>query len=387
MQIRFKLILLWTLVFLIASVLLSNSNYQSTSNDSKYYSTLVTRYQDKTWPEVLTAKWGENYWGFEQNSYMRDQLPGQVAMGVALAKVGVPAQHSLHIIEMALLLGSFFMMIQIANIFVTAEESSFLIYSLMILSLSFSYNIRANHESGIFFFSTLALYSGLRLSSKWIFSLSAVFSCLALMWIKGPFFIFGFILTCLGFIFSPAKKNFFRVLTTLLLSAVAVFGSGYLYEKAFHHWTNEPFFSEFYRIQIQERALGIAKHSFFIQKYLNFQYYFIHYLGYAMPWTLLVLILIFKADKKRLKAFAFSPLSLIFAGAALAYLGLFSMSERTAGRYVFPGYYFFSAWLMLLTFSQSDRFKRFHSKLGELRAHYLGAGLWFIAFAAHLLFK
>jgi hypothetical protein len=387
MQIRSKIYILWTLVFLIASVLLSNSDYQSSSNDSKYYSTLVARYQDKSWPEVFSAKWGENYWGFDQNSYMRDQLPGQVAMGVALAKTGVPAKHSLHIIEMAFLLGSFFMILKIANIFIRSEESSFLIYSLMILSLSFSYNIRANHESGIFFFSTLALYSGLRLSSKWIYSIFSILSCLALMWIKGPFFIFGFILTSVGFIFSPAKKNYVTILSTLLISALAVFGSGFLYEKAFHLWTGEPFFSEFYRIQIQERAMGIAKHSFFIQKLLNFTYYFEHYVGYSMPWAVIAIILIFKADKKILKDFILSPLSLTIAFAALAYLGAFSMSERTAGRYVFPGYYFFSVWLMLLTYTQSEKFKKFHAKLGELRAHYLGAALWFIAFAAHLIIK
>lgn len=384
-QSQLKKILLWTLTFLTASVFLCFSNYKSTSNDSNYYSTLVTRYYDKSWSEILSAKWGENYWSFDPQTYMRDQLPGQIAMGSALAKIGVPAKHSLHVIEMGFLLGSVFLIFKCASLFVSCSEASFLLYALMLIPLSFSYNIRANHESGILFFSALALYSGLRLSSNRFFSFTAILSCLALMWIKGPFFIFGFILSTWGLLLTNGEKKFGRGLLTLILSGAAIVGSAFLYEKLFHTWTGEPFFAVFWRIQIQERAMGMAKHSFFIQKYLNFQYYFLKYLAYSLPWSLVALVLAIKTQKQRLKSFIFSPLSLCFLGAALAYLGVFSMSERIAGRYAFPGYYFFSAWLVLFCYSQSDWPQKIHQKLGTMRSHYLAAVLWLLAFAIHFI--
>lgn len=382
---QLKKIILWTLVFLSASVFLCSTDYQSSSNDSKYYSELVVRYHDKDWREILSPKWGWNTWGFDKQSYMRDQLPGQVAMGVALAKIGVPAKHSLHIIEMGFLLGTFFLLVQIANIFVGSSEGSVLLYALMLTPLSFSYNIRANHEAGILFFSTLALFSGLKLSTRTIFSLTAILSCLALMWIKGPFLIFGFILTSWGFLLSKGDKKYLRGALTLAIAATILIGSGLIYEKLFAQWTGEPFFSEFYRIQIQERAMGMAKHPFLVQKYLNFQYYFLKYLGYALPWTLFAALALFKTNKQRLKTFLLSPLSLGLAGAAAAYIGAFSMSERTAGRYAFPGYYFFSAWLILFCFSQSEWFQRMHAKIENKNSNYLAALFWLVAFGIHFI--
>lgn len=380
-----KKFLLWTLVFLTASVLLSFSHYQSSSNDSKYYSALVSRYYDKNWNAILTPKWGENYWGFDPQSYMRDQLPGQIVMGSLLAKVGIPAQHALHILEMAFLLGAIFLIKKCVSIFADQNDDEFILYALMMIPLSFSYNLRANHEAGIFFFSALALYSGLRLHAHILFAVGAIISCLFLMWIKGPFVIFGFILFAWGAWLSREKSNLLKPITVLFAAGLMVLGCGLVYEKFFVASTSEEFFAVFWRIQIEERAMNIATHSFVIQKILNFKYYFLKYLAYSLPWSLTALVLVLTTNRSSLKKFITSPISVCLLGASLAYLGVFSMSERVAGRYAFPGYYFFSAWLALLCYHQSKHLQRFQKKLGSLSAHYLAAGLWLMAFGLHFI--
>jgi len=382
-QASVKKIILWTLAFALASVLVSFSNFESSSNDSKYYSTLVTRYYSQSWPEILTAKWGENYWGFAPDTYMRDQLPGQIVMGSALAKIGIPAKHSLHIIEMGFLLGAFLLCLKIAQFFGN-RSADLIVCGMILLPLTFSYTIRANHEAGLFFFSVLALYSGLQLShSKW-WSLAVVLSCLALMWIKGPFVVFGFLLFSWGF-FLNHKRKYFSWLFTFFISAILVSGSGFLYENLFRTWTSEPFFSVFWNIQIEQRALNQASHPFLIQKILNFKYYFLKYLAYALPWTAIGLMALIKGERKKIIEFLKSPLSICFLGAGLIYIGAFSMSDRIAGRYTFPGYYFFAVWILLLCQAGFDVFQKLTARLSGLKAHALAALLWIAVVISHLL--
>ncbi len=371
-QERLHKFLLWTLALLVASVFLCFSDYKSTSNDSNYYSTLVVRYADKTLPEILTAKWGENFWSFDPNTFMRDQLPGQLLIGIALTKVGVPARHALHLAGMFFLLGGIFLIRAIISHFDKAK-ADYVFVGLFLCSLTFSYTIRANHEPAIFFFSTLALYSGLKIQqTKWAV-LHAVLSPLFLMWVKGPFLIFGFFLFTLGFLLSGQQsKKYFLWFSTNAIAALLLLISGIAFEMKFKQLTGDSFFNVFWNIQMGERVHA-TEHFFLLQKYLNFQYYFLHYLGYALPWILFALYSAFWIKRERLVQFLKSDPSLVLGSAALVYLLVFSASNRIAGRYVFPGYYYFTAWIFLLMY------ERFKKAPGSMMTHYLAAALWITA--------
>ncbi|MGZ3787889.1 MAG: hypothetical protein ACXVLQ_05165 [Bacteriovorax sp.] len=387
-----KIYAYWLAAFLLASVLLTFSHFKSSSNDSKYYTDLVIRYHDKNWQDVVTPKWGENFWGFDKDSYMRDQLPGQVIMGVVLTKLGVPPAQSLHILGMAFQILSIFLLSQIALQFTSAHESSVLLYSLLLTPLAFSYNLRANHELGIMFFSFLAIYAGLKLPSRRAWGLLSAISCLGLLWIKGPFFIFGIVLSMIGYFFSPiGPKKISSLIFATLLSGLCVLASALIFEFIYRKLTNESFFLAFWKIQIEQRAINqVRPHSFMVQKALNFFYYFSHYLSYALPWSFLAVLLM----AKNMRAFIFSlthldflknRLAMCFLSSAMAFCLLFSLSDRIAGRYVFPGYYLISAWFILILYNSSERFKKIHSALSRIGLHFIVPSLWFIAFAIHFL--
>lgn len=389
-----KMAIYWFISFLLASYFLTLKNFRSESNDSNYYNELVVRYHNQDWKTVFTPKWGENIYGFDPSTYMRDQLPGQTLMGIALTKMGVPATHALYILEMAFQILSIFLFVQIAQYFWEQKKATILFYSLLLIPMAFSYNIRANHESGIMFCSLLALYSGLKMghSSKWI--ILAALASFGLLWIKGPFFIFGFILMTIGYFYSQEKnKSSLTLLAAYFLSIVFILISAICFELVTRKLTGTSFFLEFWSIQIQQRAIGLTqKHHFIIQKMINFYYYFSHYLAYALPWSLLLIIFIIKNLKtsaffKNCFTFIKSPLSQCMLSAAMSFCLLFSLSDRVAGRYTFPGYYMFTAWVVLFLYDQSLTFKAIHEKLVKKGLHFIVPGLWLLAFGLHFLKK
>jgi 4-amino-4-deoxy-L-arabinose transferase-like glycosyltransferase len=380
---------LWLCCFILASIFLSFSHFKSDSNDSKYYTELVVRYKDAPWSQVLTPKWGENYWGFDKTAYMRDQFPGQLIMGVSLTRVGIPSEQALHILGMFFQVGSILLLAAIAQHLLLAEAALFLSLALLLTPLSFSYNIRANHELGIMFFSFLSLYSGFNLTkSKWLAIIVALCSA-SLLLIKGPFFIFTPVLLSIGYFYSDdnnQKKDLFYFLSTLFLSLCSVLFVTLLFEYLFMKITGESFLREFWRIQIEQRAMSHEqKHFFVIQKLLNFYYYFSHYLVYSLPWTLVLLLyVIIKKKTNEFMSFFISRPSMLFFSSSIIFCFFFSMSDRVAGRYTFPGYFLFSAWSAIALYSLSPLLK---NKVSFFKNNFffIIPIFWFFTFALHFL--
>jgi hypothetical protein len=354
-----KLSWIWLICLILASIVVSLSHFKSESNDSKYYTELVVRYHNAPLKEVMAPKWGENFWSFDPNTYMRDQFQGQLFMGVALAKLGVPANQALHVLGMFFQVGSFLLLINLLMAIDKFQSALFVVGSLLITPLAFSYNLRANHELGIMFFCFLSLYAGFKFQKSNWWGIAFIISAVAIFLIKGPFFIFSFTSFFCGYFyhFSKNKKyilNYFLInILTLAIVALAVFG----YEQAFFYVTGESFLREFWRIQIEQRAIGLSQnHSYFIQKLINFWYYFSHYLAYSMPMSLVLLVYIIIQKK----FYDFLILvkkreSLMLLLASMAFCLFFSMSDRVAGRYAFAGYFLFSAWIALIIIQLSDR--------------------------------
>ena len=354
-----KLSVIWLLCLILASIVVSLSHFKSESNDSKYYTELVVRYHNAPYKEVMAPKWGENFWSFDPNTYMRDQFQGQLFMGVALNKLGIPADQALHVLGMFFQVGAFLILMNLIIKIDQFHSALFVVSSLLLTPLAFSYNLRANHELGIMFFSFLSLYAGFSFQRSWWWSLAFLISAIMIFLIKGPFFIFAFTSFFCGYFyhFNKSREFFVKYVFVNLLALIAVVVTLFIYEKIFVHVTGESFLSEFWRIQIEQRAMSITHdHSFLVQKAINFWYYFSHYLVYSLPLSLFLLINIIV--QKRYEEF-FLVLkkreSLMLLMASIAFCLFFSMSDRVAGRYAFAGYFYFSAWVAWMFFQLSSR--------------------------------
>lgn len=378
--------IIWALFFLLAGLILVNSHFTSTSNDSKYYTELVVRYHDQSWSNIITPKWGENFWGFDPASYNLDLFPGHLMMGVIVSKLGIPPEQSLHLLGMLFQVLSIFLLVEIAKQFISEEIASVLYYSILLTPMAFSYNLRANHELGIMFFSFLAILSGLKLTSSKIWIFTSIIASVMLLWIKGPFFIFGIMLTSLGYFFSTNRKKYYlRFLSTIFLSILFIVISAYLFDKLFFKLTGVHFILGFWKIQIESRQLPYtSKYSFLTLKLYNFYYYFWHYLVYALPWSLILFLNFFK-NKMRLDKFIKSHFSLCFLLSAFCFLLVFSVNSRHAARYVFPAYYLFSAWVILVLIHTSEVFQKLHQSVQKIGVHIITPILWFVLFCLHFV--
>ena len=388
-----KLKYYWALAFIIAAIALSYSHFKSESNDSKYYTQLVVRYQNENWKSLITPKWGVNYWGFEPNSYMTDQFPGQLMMGVALTKIGIPAEQALHILGLFFQVSSFFLVFSILAEFLDRGMAASALYGLLFVPLSFSYNIRANHELGIMFFSFLSLLAGLRCPDQKKYFFLSFLSTLFLLFIKGPFFIFGIALFAIGFISSPSIKThppkWSWGIGVVIMNIFLVILASYLYDQLFTHLSGISFLESFYRIQITNRALNAEHHhSFLIQKILNFYYYFSHYLAYSLPWILIFVICLYgKNFRAQLIKQIKTKISLCLLLSSLSFICFFMMSDRTAGRYVFPGYYLFSTWVIIMILLSSEPIKKLHLKLLQhSKFPMIVATFWLLTVCLHFIF-
>lgn len=377
---------IWLAAFFLAAIVLANSHFKSSSNDSKYYTDLVVRYHNQSWQNIVTPKWGENYWSFDPNSYNLDLFPGHLIMGVVVTKLGAPPDQALHILGMVFQVLSIFLLVKIASLFISHDSASVLYYSILLTPMAFSYNIRANHELGIMFFSFLALYAGLRLpSSRW-WGMAAVLSSVMLLWIKGPFFIFGLSFTCLGYFLSvPKLRNILPLFITIILSIGLIVVSALYFDHLFESLTGEKFLLGFWKIQIEGRQIPYtSQYSFITLKLYNFYYYTWHYLVYALPWFLL-LVISFVKDRKAMMPFFKSRLSLCFFLSAFTFLLVFTVNSRHAARYVFPAYYLFSAWTILALFNNSITFQKFHQKVMARGIHFVAPLLWLLIFSLHFI--
>jgi hypothetical protein len=288
-------------------------------------------------------------------------------------------------------LGSIFLLFFIARKFIPEADSYILFIGLLLISNAFSYNLRANHESGITFFSCLSLYAGLSFTDRKLLSfLFYVIAAIFLLLIKGPFVIFAFILFNLGAFFflikdfkGHHKLAFFAWgilfnLASLMAAALVL----WWYEVAFVAITKLSFLEEFYRIQFKERALDVKdQYPYLIQRGLNFFYYFYHTLTYALPWTLgLFVALYLKIKKQKKMEFIQTQLSYLLILSGMSFCAVFSSSNRMAGRYVYPAYYIVAAWMILFCYFNFDFIKNWLNNSLKSYFIYLVVTLWMISF-------
>lgn len=347
---------------------------------------MVVRYHDQPWQQMLTPKWGENYWSYDPNTYDLDNFPGQMIMGIAVTKLGVPPEQALHILGMVFQVLSIFLLVKIAKNFEGFDSASTLYYALLLTPMAFAYNIRANHELGIMFFSLLSLYAGIKIPTSKSWGIVSIIAATMLMWIKGPFLVFGLTLTTLGYFFSVKNyKNILPLIFTIILSLILIITSALYFDHLFESLTGVKFLEGFWKIQIEGRQIShTGKFSFITLKLYNFYYYTWHYLVYALPWFLFLIISFFR-NKKQFFIFFKTKISLCFFLSALSFVLVFTVNSRHAARYVFPGYYIFSAWCILALFSIEPKFQKLHQRISAQGIHFIAPILWLIIFSLHFI--
>lgn len=388
---RARSIFLWLLLWAIASMTLSLSSYQSSSNDSKFYNTQVQRLNEKPMSQWIAPKWGENYWGNPPERYIRDHFVGNLIPGALLARLGVPPQHALTITQMLFQIMSLFLLVKISSFFVSEKKAIHLLWLLQLMPVAFSYGIRANHEQGMMFWLLLAVYGALSLiyHSKGILLVmlgsAGVFLAKGAPAILLPFFVFVVWMVC-GREVQRSQRKWLGVAASL----VAIVLSAIVYEALYRKATGLPFLEEYWRVQIDGRSLQATGALVWpLQKLANLWYYLNRSLTYTMPWGLICLFAFFKIWKQE-KAATFRRLLksrhlMVIFLIGMVYVFAFSLSDRTASRYIFPVYYLFASYFGVWLLGHSGFLKKLSEKIAKsLGVMPFASLLWFFSFNLHL---
>jgi hypothetical protein len=162
-----------------------------------------------------------------------------------------------------------------------------------------------------------------------------------------------------------------------------------VYEHVYRQATGEPFWSVYLARQLGVAAAGegagLATTAY------NLVFYLARVVWFPFPWSLALVAAAWRVRRtpwRPRKAADSGPAAggaaagALFAVATVAlYVGLFSLSDRRADRYIFPAYYAVGAAGGVAALRLSPRLRRL---AGRLDRPWVPAAVWAIAFVAHV---
>jgi 4-amino-4-deoxy-L-arabinose transferase-like glycosyltransferase len=380
----------WVLALVAGVVALAAVGYRARDADSRLYAEMSARMS-----EAPAAGWIAPDFppGWYMSGPFREHPVGLLAPAAALARLGYPAPQAAYAMNALYQVLTIVLVQRLAATVVPGLEARALGWIVQLLPIAFTFRIRANHEQALVLCLVAALYGTERARTRPRFALLTVAGLVGLLLVKGVLAVFGPALCALWLLSRrltasrPAPSD--RAAWLGLLAGVAAMGAtAGLYEHFYRLATGQPFWA-FYL----SRQLGVAAATGdpggLLAKLGNLVWYLGRVVWFAFPWSLALLLAAWGARRlpTRLAASQGSPAAGALAGALFAiatvvlYVGLFSLSDRRADRYVFPAYYAAGAAGGVAALRSSTRLRGLAVMLDR---PWVPGAVWAVTFAAHL---
>jgi hypothetical protein len=267
---------------------------------------------------------------------------GLFAPAAILARLGYPAEQAAYALGLAYSAAAFALVPSVAAVFAPAEART-LGWLLQLLPIFFVFRVRANHEPAVlafFFLALLATEAVARARRGGLPLLIGALSCLML--VKG-FLVVPATVCCALWLFvrswAPGDAPRPRWITSGLAVACGLAAVVVAYEWAYRSTTGESFLMAYPR-----RSLVVGHSWSLLTIPYNLLFYSGRVLWFAFPWSFVLMGALLRYRPRRAEAPRGPGLSpdaqglLFVLGAAVVYLGLFSLSGRRAERYIYPVY-------------------------------------------------
>ena len=379
--------LAWGIPFLLASVILCFTDYQSTSGDSRYYNEQVSQLLALPVSQWIAPKWGDNHYGRDPDDHFRDHPAGHFVPGAILAQLGMPSRHALHLVGMLSQLISIVVLTSLAARFVAPERALAILWALQLMPISVSHGIRANHEQAMLLAVVLAIYGAVRMVDNFAWALLVAAAVNGIFFIKGLAVVIGPVLAVVAFVAAAGRERRERiapglaVLACVTLTVPAVIG---LHELAYRSATGGvSFLAEYWPLQIESRSWSHDGNAA-LSRLDVLGYYLQRLLVYTLPWSALALLLGFVRRPDAPQDAGARRLTWILAGSSVTYILVFSLSPRHASRYVYPSFFLLAVPLVVYVVRQSATLTRLQRALNRIGPHRSAAALWFVLFSLHL---
>lgn len=335
----------WVVALGLVAIVLAAGRFESADPDSALHASLAAKLAGTPVTRWIAPRW----WGlWDRTDLYREHPVGILILPAALARLGYPAGQAAYLVNAVYQVITLVLIEALALALVTRREARSLAWILQLLPVAFVYRIRANHEQAVLCCVLAALYGTERSRTKPAWAALTAAAVVALLLVKGVFAVMALAMCVVWLIIrrngddTGGARRAWPVIGVLVAAAAALAVMG-IYDHLYRQVTGEPFVMPYLT---QQLGLAATQDSANVagRKLLNSLWYARRVLWYALPWSVLPLGLLPWAGKKMRQAGPASRQALtLMLALTFAYVGLLSLSDRTADRYIHPAYYLVGA--------------------------------------------
>ncbi|HEX9185733.1 MAG TPA: glycosyltransferase family 39 protein [Vicinamibacteria bacterium] len=379
----------WVLGLAAGWAALAAVGYRARDPDSRLYAEISARMAGAPASGWIAPEFPP---GWFMSGLFREHPVGLFVPAAALGSLGYPPAQAAYAMNAVYQVLGIVLLQRLAATLVPGVEARALGWLIQLLPIAFTFRIRANHEAAVLLCLLAALHGTERARRRPRFMLLTVAGLVGLLLVKGLLAAFGPALCVLWLVArrlaGPAAVSDRGAWLGIAAGVLAMGATAAAYELVYRQATGgEPFWS-FY----VTRQLGVAAATGAATGVLGTLYSLAWYLGrviwFPFPWSVLLVVGAWRASARGDPAHRWAApdpgarAGVLFTAAVVAlYVGLFSLSDRRADRYIFPVYYAVGAAGGVAGLRLLPALRRLADRLDR---PWVPAAAWAAVFAVHL---
>jgi len=366
-------------------------DYGGRDADSRLYAEITARMSTAPISEWIAPDFPP---GWYMRGPYREHPVGLFVPAALLAQMGYPAEQAAYAANAVYQVLTIVVVQRLALAVVPGLMARSLGWLIQLLPIAFTFRIRANQEQAVVFFLLLALFGTERARQRHRWALLIVGGFVGLLLVKGVLAAFGPAL-CILWLLARRRAGGPGLTEHvawwgIAVGVAAMAGTTVAYEHLYRAATGESFLSVYLGRQLG--AAVVAQSAGLAQIAYNVVWYLGRVIWFPFPWSLTLLAAGWYGRRARSSAAA-APVApsavaggahagaLFVAGVVVLYVGLFSLSDRRADRYIFPVYYAVGAAGSLAALRV---WPHFHRLAATLDRPWVPAAVWSVTFLLHL---
>ena len=380
----------WVLAVAAGWTALAVLDYRARDPDSRLYAEISARMAQDRASGWIAPEFPP---GWFMSGLFREHPVGLFVPAAALGTLGYPPEQAAYAMNAVYQVLAIVLLQRLAATLVPGVEARALGWLIQLLPIAFTFRIRANHEAAVLLFLLVALYGTERARGRPRYAVLTVVGLTGLLLVKGLLAAFGPALCALWLVArrlagqgrAAADRGAWL---GILAGVAAMAATAAVYELAYRQATGEPFWAFYATRQLGVAAVGGATSSLIGTLY-SLAWYLGRVLWFPFPWSALLLVALWRWATRKgsvaetAQADAGTRAGTLFTAAVVAlYVGLFSLSDRRADRYIFPAYYAVGAAGGVVALRLLKAIRRLAEALDR---PWVPSAVWAVLFGAHLL--
>jgi hypothetical protein len=379
----------WLLALAVGWVVLAALDYRARDADSRLYAEMAARMSVAPAAEWMAPDFPP---GWYMTGLYREHPVGLFVPAALLARLGYPAGQAAYAANAVYQVLTIVLIQRLASALVPGLEARALGWLIQLIPIAFTFRIRANQEQAVVLCLLVALVGTERARQRPRGAVLIVAGLVGLLLVKGLLAAFGPAVCGLWLLArrrtSGPGDTEKAAWWGIAAGVAAMAGATLAYENLYRLVTGESFHAVYLGRQLGAAAVAQSTAGL-AQKAYNGVWYLGRVIWFPFPWSLTLLA----AGWTTLRAkhggetvpdsAAGARAGALFAfGVAALYVGLFSLSDRRADRYIFPAYYAVGAAGAAAALRAWPRFRRFAERLDR---PWVPAAVWVVTVLVHLL--